>query len=178
MQLSKYFLPVLVSGLCFTSPVHAASKAHAVTMTLGAGYEYFASKRHLDNRGYPLAMLGYNITEHWGIEGLYGNFSTNSNQGVDNGQTVKGTLLLFDGLYHFKTSRALEPFLLAGVGATGLSPNGNDARNQGNINAGVGCLLFANDRAAFRFEARDIYTIVGGKNDVMLDGGATFQWDV
>jgi hypothetical protein len=34
--------------------------------------------------------------------------------------------------------------------------------------------IFANDVIALRLEARDFYTITGGKNDFMVAGGVSF----
>ena len=143
-----------------------------MTATLGAGYEYFASKRHIDNTTVPFGIIGYNFTDHWGIEGLLGVINSTTYK-TNSKQHVHGGLFLVDGLYHFSNYKNIEPFVLAGVGITGLDPNGEDARNEGNINAGAGVLWFANEMIALRLEARDIYTIVGGKNDVMLGGGVT-----
>jgi hypothetical protein len=141
----------------------------------GAGYEYFAAKRALQNTGYSVFALGYNFTQHWGIEGLASFFHTNFKSFVQNPKSVSGTLVLIDGLYHFCAYHHIEPYVLAGIGMTGLSPNRNDAHNEGNINAGAGLQWFANSIVSLRVEARDLYTIVGGKNDVLLNFGIAFN---
>ncbi|RDI42723.1 OmpA family protein [Aquicella lusitana] len=166
--------------LCLISlpMAHAANRAGSATFTLGAGNYYFSSRRHIDNTGFPFAALGYNFTDQWGLEGLFAVFNTDSNRPEDNGKQVKGALFALDAIYHFSPYRIMQPFVLAGVGALGLNPNGTDADNQGNINAGVGAQFFANESVAFRIEARDFYTIVGGKNDVFLDAGVTFLLDI
>lgn len=164
----------LASIVCFSSG-YAATRANTMTVTLGGGYEYFASKRHIDNTAVPFGILGYNFTDHWGIEGLLGVINSNTFK-TNTKQHVHGGLFLVDGLYHFSDYKNVEPFVLAGVGITGLDPNGEDARNEGNINAGAGVLWFANEMIALRLEVRDIYTINGGKNDVMLGGGVTMMF--
>lgn len=161
------------------STAYAGSRAGTATFTVGGGYYYFASKRNIDNTGFPFVGAGYNFTDNWGIDAILGNFTTDSNRSYENGQEVNGTIFLVDGVYHFsQPNRGFEPYLLAGVGILGMNPNGNEANNEANINAGLGALVFANEVVAFRMEARDLYTIRGGKNDVFLDGGVTFLWDI
>lgn len=170
----KNILSIIATILFLTTTAQAASRPNTTTFTLGGGYEFFASKRNIQNTAVPLAMLGYNFTERWGIEALFGVINSTSHQNATYGEHVHGNLFLIDGLYHFSCCHHIEPFVLAGVGITGLDPNGNDARNEGNINAGAGILWFANEVVALRLEARDLYTITGGKNDVLVDGGVTF----
>ncbi len=161
------------------SSAFAASRANTMTFSAGGGYYYFAQKRSIDNTALPFIGLGYNITDRWGIEGILATMSTKSHSPEDDGSHVNGTLFLLDGLYHFPVYRdVVEPYVILGVGGLGLDPNGTDARNEGNINAGLGLNLWADKVVGFRFEARDIYTIVGGKNDVMLDAGVTFLLDL
>lgn len=168
----------LISFAFISSNVFAMTRANTATFTLGGDYMFFANKRHIDNTAVPYGILGYNFTEHWGIEGLLGVINTNSQKNINGNKNehVHGGLFLVDGLYHFTAYKNIEPFVLAGVGITGLDPNGEDARNEGNINAGAGVLWFANEIVALRLEVRDIFTIVGGKNDVMLGGGVTFTF--
>lgn len=152
---------------------YATTKDNRFTFTLGAGYDYFAGKRKITNSDVPLAIAGYQFNKNWGIEGLLGIINSTSRQSTTNGKAVHGALFLLDGIYFFSHYSTIEPFVLAGVGIQGLSPNGNDARNEGNINAGAGLAWFVSPTVALRVEARDVYTAVGGKNDVMVDGGLT-----
>ncbi len=167
----------LISITSYTS-AYADNKAGAVTITVGGGYDFFDSKRHLQNASMPLLALGYDFTKHWGIEAMVTAFNTKFDRSTHEHRQVNGRLFAIDGLYHFFPWQGIEPFILAGVGFTSLSPNRFDANDEGNINAGVGIQLFANELVAFRAEVRDLYTWVGGKNDVVLDAGVTvaFNW--
>lgn len=146
-----------------------------VTVTLGGGGIIFASKRQIDNAGIAFAALAYNLTDNWAVEALLGGFNTSLNNS-DN-RTVNGTLFALDALYRFIPQHALSPYVLAGVGVFGMNPNGTDANNEGNINIGVGAQYFVHPAVALRLEARDFYTLIGGKNDVMIDGGVSFLFD-
>lgn len=162
-----------------TLPAYSESRADAFTFTLGGGTMHFASSRNMKNTGVGFLGLGYDFTDHWGIEALLGGFNTHFNSSEMDDRSISGTLFTIDGLYHFTppTYRYLnyvEPYVLAGVGVLGMNPNGTNAHNEGNINAGLGLAFFIHPSIAFRVEARDFYTIVGGKNDYMIDGGITF----
>jgi OOP family OmpA-OmpF porin len=163
-----------LSSVFLTSPVFAGNEAGNGTFTLGAGYYHFAPKRNIDNTSITFGSLGYNFTKQWGIEGLLGFFTTDSNRSVDNGKEVNGTLFAMDAIYRFSPIHCFEPYVLAGPGAIGMNPNGNDANVQGNFNAGVGTQYFFSKTIALRLEARDFYTFVGGKNDYFLNGGVSF----
>lgn len=158
----------------YSAAMYAGNEAGKATFTLGAGYDYFSSKRHIDNAGVTFGELGYNFTCHWGIEGLLGFFTTPSRLPVDDHKEVQGTLFAINPIYHFSLTPCIEPYLSAGPGASSMNPNGNDAHTEGNINGAIGAQIFFSPIVALRIEARDFYTIVGGKNDVFLNGGVSF----
>lgn len=168
----------LASVLTFTSPTATAgNRPGAATLTLGGGYEWFASKRKIDNTGLGLVGFGWNFTQNWGVNAILAFFNTHFRSSQDDNRSIKGTLFIFDGVYHFPIHPVIEPFVTFGVGITGLNPSRTDANNEGNINAGLGAQFFVHHNVALQVEARDIYTWVGGKNDVMLDGGVNFLFD-
>jgi OOP family OmpA-OmpF porin len=165
------------------SAAFTGNRPGAVTFTFGAGYDYFAQKRKIENTGVPFVAVGYDFTDRWGIEGMLGGFNTSFKPSADDDRKINGTLLAVDGVYRFDPQclyqqYPVEPFVMAGVGILGLSNNRNEANNEGNINAALGVQFFADKVVAFRVEARDFYTIVGGKNDVILDAGVTFLLDL
>lgn len=167
-----------VISLVIFSNSYAGNRPGAATLTLGGGYYHFAPKRHVGNTGVKFGELAYDFNEHWGIEGLLGFFVTDSHRSQDYGTSVNGTLFAIDGVYHFSPYHNFEPYLLAGPGAVSMHPNGNDANTEGNVNAGAGVQYFFSSSVALRLEARDFYTIVGGKNDYFLNGGVSFLFDV
>jgi OOP family OmpA-OmpF porin len=152
----------------------AGNRAGAFTLTPGAAYDFFAQKRNLENAWLlPTVALGYDITENWGVEGMYSNFGA-SQKGASQTGNVTGNLYTLDGIYHFMKFDMLEPYLSAGLGVMYVNPNGSDAYNQADINAGLGAQLFFGESVALRGEVRDIYTMAGGENDVTLGFGVSF----
>lgn len=170
-----------VNLLLLTSSInlYAGNQAEAVSLTLGGGELFLSSKRNMDNAGVPLLILGYNFTDRWGIEGMLGTYTTEYKHNQPTDQNIDGTIVAVNGVYRFDTYRSIvEPFVLFGVGAIGMNPNNNDANNEGNINFGIGAEVFFHKAVALRVEARDFYTWVGGKNDVMVDAGVTFLFNI
>ncbi len=174
--MKKFCLSMLAASLLFTIfSAHAGNRAGAVTASVGAGYDFLSSQRLMDNAFVPYIGLGYNFTQRWGFEGLLGNFNTSFKKSVDVHRQISGLMLALDGVYHFSPSyQIIEPYVLAGAGIMGFNPNRNSANNEGAINAGLGAEFFLDKSIALRIEARDFYTIVGGKNDVFLNAGVTF----
>ena len=156
---------------------YLGSRAHAGYVTLGGGYEYFASKRNIDNTGMGIATLGYNLTDTWGVEALVSSFRTEFKNRVNDPRSINGNLFAVDAVYHFAAYNAVEPYLVGGPGFTRLNPNRNDATSEGNFNLGVGVKTFINKAVGFGIEARDLYTFTGGKNDVLFSAGITFMMD-
>jgi OmpA-OmpF porin, OOP family len=165
------------AGSCISN-CGLVDRAKAITVTVAGGELFLASKRNMENPGVALLMAGYDFTQHWGIEGLAGFYNTHFKDNEHDKRQINGNIYAIDALYHFSPLSVFEPYVLAGVGAIGMNPNRNDANNEGNINAGLGFKVFFHPVVAFRVEARDFYTWVGGKNDVMLDGGVTFLFDL
>lgn len=153
-------------------------RANSLSFTVGGGVDFFASKRRVKNASVPFVAVDYNFTRHWGIEALAGFFNTTFTGDNDTGKQTNGNLVLVDAVYHFCPYRFVQPYVLAGVGVTSFSSNRTDANNQGNINAGVGLQFHVNEVVSFKVDARDIYTMVGGKNDVFVGAGVSLAWQL
>jgi hypothetical protein len=155
--------------------VVAANRAGAFTITPGVAYDFFSAKRNLNNAWLlPTVQLAYDFDEKWAAEFMYGTFGTSQSIAGGTGSAT-GDLYTMDGLYRFGTYYSMvQPYISFGVGATHINPNGSSAENIGNINAGLGAQVFFDKSVAFRAEARDIYTMSGGKNDVTLGIGVSY----
>ena len=166
------------------SPVYAQSRPGALSITAGGGYDFFSSKRRMDNTGIGFLAIGYDFTCRWGVEAFFAGFRTNFKRSVDDNRRINGTIAAFDAVYHFDAYNAfgrepytIQPYLLAGFGAIGLNPTLTDANNEGNANGGIGVALTLHRMLALRLEARDFYTFVGGKNDVTVGAALSVIFD-
>lgn len=165
-------LSVFLLLLTMASTSFAGNYPGAFTVTLADAYYHFSSKRHLDNASMPNVGLAYNFDTHWAAE--LGIGAINTNQSSSPALGVHGFLYTMDALYRFSPKQRFEPYVLAGIGIIGLKPNGNNATHQGNINAGIGTQFFADDAIALRGEIKDLYTLSGGQNEVMVNIGISF----
>jgi len=130
----------------------------------------------LENTSAPTIELGYEFNDKWGMKVGVSVLNTNTNNaGPDTG--VHGNIYTVDGVYKFTPYGLFEPYALAGVGVTSIkAQNTNDPTNQANINAGIGSHFFIDPSISLNAEAKDVYTMSGGKNDVMLTAGITFYF--
>jgi OOP family OmpA-OmpF porin len=171
------YIKVVGAGLLAilsVSNVTAGNRTGATTLTLATAYYHFDYKRHLNNESMPNVALAYNFSDQWAMEGGIGVVNTHQTAPLGRA-SVRGYLYTVDTIYRFLPQQRLEPYISFGVGMLSMKPNGLDATNQGNINAGIGTQIFFTDSIALRGEVRDLYTTTGaGKNDYMLNFGLSF----
>jgi OOP family OmpA-OmpF porin len=131
---------------------------------------YFAGKRDFARRANYNISLGWDFTQNWGVEGLYGHVSTHRTD--DSSVDVGVKTYLLDAVYHFPLASrpTVEPLFLAGVGVINTDdPSSSDAHSHNNANVGAGVEFFLNESFALRADVRDIYTFAGGANDIMAN---------
>lgn len=159
-----------------SSLAYALSRQNYLIATPSLGFFRYANKRHLDSAMVPAIEIGYGFSERISGELLYASLSSN-NKGEDH-DNVEGDLYAVNGLYHFRLSSAWQPYLTAGVGAMQLNPptSQGDAKVQANLNAGAGLEYRFSDRISLQASVHDFYTMVGGKNDILILGGLTFYF--
>ena len=123
----------------------------------------------------PELALGYDFDEHWAIEGMYAAYNTSyHNDGVNGDNSAKGNIYTVAGFITLVPYGMFEPYVSAGLGVFYITPAGTSANNQADINAAFGTQIFFGNSVALRPEVRDLYTISGGKNDVLLNLGVSF----
>ncbi|MEO8964953.1 MAG: outer membrane beta-barrel protein [Gammaproteobacteria bacterium] len=160
----------------------AGNRPGAVTLTFGDAYYKFDSARHVDATSMPNVELAYNVTDHFGLEGTFGVLNSNLSADLDTGQLegdlAHGFLYTIDGLYRFVSYKIIEPYLVAGIGVIGLKPAGNEAVQQGLVNAGIGAQAFFDKSLALRAEFREMFTTTGsGFNDYFVNFGISYLID-
>jgi OOP family OmpA-OmpF porin len=152
----------------------AENRPGSITFTPAVGYYYFDDKRNLDNAGLGNLGLAYNFTDQWAIEAVYAPFNTHrTDLPARASRHVHGNLYLVDGLYRFYNYKMFEPYVSGGLGAMYISRSANDANTLANVNAAIGTQVFFDKVIALRGEVRDLYTLSGGKNDVMINFGVS-----
>lgn len=168
----------LIFVLTMNSFVFANNRPGVFTISLGNGYYHFDTKRKLENTYSQNIAFDYNFNRAVSIEGLIGLLNTDTTrENINPNVGAHGYLYTIDGLYHFRPYQFVEPYVLGGIGAVGLKPNGIDSKYQGNLNAGIGSQFFIDRSIALKLEARDVYTMIGGKNDYLINAGISFLFD-
>jgi len=161
----KKIAPVLlVSAILLPAPARAEIKAGSVELNPFAGYNFFEKRQNLENRPVFGGRIGYNFTNHFGVEGA-GEFI---NSQVDHKETtfsregqftspingVKLTTYHLDAIYHFNPEGRFNPFIVGGYGAAHYSPKINN-KNLSMVDFGVGAKYWLAENFALRADVRD-----------------------
>ena len=146
-----------------------------LSITPSVGYFRYSGKRHIESQALPALYLGYGFTPQVSGEVFYTSLSSNFRH--QDHQSIEGDIYALDGLYHFRVTSPLQPYIAAGVGAIQLRPPATgDAKTQSNLNVGAGIEYGFSNRFSLRAGAHDFYTMVGGKQDILFDAGLTIYF--
>lgn len=103
------------------------------------------------------ARYQYNFTERWAAEGSFLYTPTNVEL-IQTGSEVSVDTSYYNGnvVFNILPGRRFQPYVTGGAGIAQLDvQSGGDTENQFAGNFGGGVSVFATDRIAFRFDARD-----------------------
>ena len=165
VSIMKKMAPVVVASV-FLLPLSARAeiKAGSVEVSPFVGYNFFEKGQNLENRPVFGGRLGYNFTNHLGIEGTWEFIQSNIDDKTKTfpreGQftspidKVKINMYHLDLLYHFMSESNFNPFIVAGYGAADYSPKINN-KNMSIIDFGVGAKYWVADNIALRLDLRD-----------------------
>lgn len=186
LPLTKKMVPVLLSAV-FLLPLaaHAEIKAGSVELSPFVGYNFFDSQHNIKDRPVYGGRIGYNFTEHFGLEGS-GEFSKTrvddkaqiqSEQGQFttpvNG--VKITSYNLDLVYHFLPEEKFNPFIVAGYGASHYDP-AISSKNMRLLDYGVGAKYWVAEHVALRVDLRDKMTFDEHLHNLSATAGVVFAF--
>jgi OOP family OmpA-OmpF porin len=182
----KKIAPVLlVSAFLLPLPARAEIKGGSVELSPFAGYNFFQSRQNLENRPIFGGRIGYNFTEHFGIEAS-GEFvrsrvddkaKTFSKEGeftspIDG---VSITSYHLDLLYHLMPEGKFNPFVTAGYGAVHYNPRIN-SKNMSAVDFGVGAKYWLWENVALRVDVRDNLLVDEQIHNVQTTLGLVFRF--
>jgi len=185
-SIMKKMSPVLVASvLLLPMTARSETRAGAVEVTPFAGYNFFEKRQNLENQPMVGGRLGYNITNHFGVEGTW-NFiksyvddkSTRPNQ---QGQFTSPTDSVFvthynlDLLYTFMPESVFNPYITAGYGIVHYTPKINN-KNLSVLDFGVGAKFWVADNIALRADIRDNMIFDEHIHDVATTLGVVFAF--
>lgn len=165
------FTVVLAFLLASTASAQIVPEKISASPFIG-GYSFYHKTYLRDNLVFGL-RVGYDITEHWGVEGAFDYVPTKLRNG-GNSTNVFGYRL--DALYHFMPREKLVPFLAAGVGGTtsDKSAGSRSSETDSLINYGCGVKYFLTEALALRADIRHLWVFDGGRNDWEYTLGLTY----
>ena len=183
--LSKKMMPVLLSAV-FLLPLAAQAeiKAGSVELSPFAGYNFYDSQHNLKDRPVFGGRIGYNFTNHFGLEAT-GEFAKTrvddknkpwTEQGQFTGSDdVKIISYHLDLLYHFLPEEKLNPFVTAGYGASHYNPEIN-SKNMRLVNVGVGAKYWVAENIALRVDLSDKMTFDEQLHNLSATAGVVFAF--
>jgi OmpA-OmpF porin, OOP family len=155
-------------ALVLAVPAFAENQAGTVNLTPFTGLYTLDGRQAMDNGPYWGLRAGYNLTKSWGLEGMYGYVTTES-QAVED-KYVGVVRYGIDALYHFNPDRNLVPFVMFGLGATHTDgPNGPTAKNRGMLDYGFGVKYFFTEAVALRGDVRQAIFSEAGNSRINME---------
>jgi OOP family OmpA-OmpF porin len=157
--------PVLLASV-FLLPLsaHAEVKAGSVELTPFVGYNFFETRHNLENAPLVGGRVGYNFTNHLGIEGTWefmrSYVEDKSPKTYREGQFAvpmnRVNITQFHGnlVYHFMPETSFNPYITAGYGVAHYAPKINN-KNMSVINFGAGAKFWVAEHVALRADVRD-----------------------
>ena len=160
---------MIIAAFVFLLPPSVRSETREGSTELGlfGGYHLFDNGQNLKNRPVFGGLVGYNITDHLGIEGTVkviksrvddtGNMDGREGRFRSPADKVRLTFYDVDAVYHFRPiwqQGNFDPFVTAGVGMAKYSPS-ISTKAMTAFNIGVGTKYWIRDNIALRIDLRD-----------------------
>ncbi len=163
---------VLSVLLIMTGLAAAENKEGAISLSPHVGGYIFDNDQEINSDPLYGIGIGYNFTEHWGIEGVFGFVNTDKKE-VSKDTDVDASIYRIDGLYHFMPAADIVPYVAAGFGVIKIdTENGNNESNS-LFNYGAGVKLFITETLAARGDIRHLYDIDDSNNNFAYTLGLT-----
>ena len=168
----------MAAGLCafaFLLPLPAQAEIKAGSV----------DQHNLRNRPVFGGRIGYNFTNHFGLEGS-GEFSktrvddkaqtlTEQGQFTSPINGVKITSYNLDLVYHFLPAEKFNPFIVAGYGASHYDPD-ISSKNMRLLDYGVGAKYWVAEHVALRVDLRDKMTFDEHLHNLSATAGVVFAF--
>jgi len=161
---SRFFRFTAAAVLCLLLSSSGGLRADYLEVSPFVGYNFFEARQNLKDHLLYGGRLGYNFTEHLGIEGTLGFINSSvddiSITGAREGQyrspmnKVDLTFYHIDAIFHFIPDRNFSPFVVAGFGGAQYNPEISD-KNIKAFDFGIGAKYWLADHIALRFDVRD-----------------------
>ncbi len=176
MKRRKIFIAVLgtVFLASFYGSILGEMKSGGVTLSPQFGRYMFDESEDVENGPISGVGLGYNFTEHLGIEGTFNYIETESEH-IVTGKDLEGLAYRLDGLYHFMPRSQFVPYLRIGGGILKLDKHDGGSDNDAFFNYGIGFDFFLTKAMALRGDVRHIIATDDSEANFAYVVGLTVQ---
>ncbi|MCG6536262.1 MAG: porin family protein, partial [Syntrophales bacterium LBB04] len=114
------FLAIFIAVFIMGANGSAEIKANTFSFSPLVGGYMFEGKEGLSNKPISGLRIGYDITRHWALEGVFEFLKTEySDPALTSKTSLYGYRL--ETLYHFLPERRLVPYLAAGAGGRSIN---------------------------------------------------------
>jgi len=153
--------------------VSAENRKGGVSLSPHVGGYVFESDQNINSDPVVGVGLGYNLTDHWGIEGVFDYIATDMKSPArDNDVDV--SVFRLDGLYHFMPETDVVPYLGAGVGYLEMDKDRGENQSGGIFNWGGGVKIFITESFAARGDIRHIVDFDDGNSNLAYTLGLSY----
>jgi len=177
---------LLLSVFLIPLSARAEIKAGGVELSPFAGYNFFEHRQNLENSPVFGGRIGYDITNHVGIEAT-GQFTrskvddrskTFTREGEFTSPTndVDISMYHLDLLYHFMPEGKFNPFVTAGYGIAHYSPKINTKEVMSLVDFGVGAKYWVAENVALRVDVRDNMIFDDQVHNIETTAGVVFRF--
>ena len=170
MKVKTFLLAIGGIVMLFACSVYAEIQPGSFSVSPLVGGYFFDRTQDFKNTLTYGGGLGYDFTEHFGVEGLYNVLDTKT-KSTD--ADVNGYLARIEGLIYFGSNKNLVPYIAVGAGSINIKhPINKLDKRFGEF--GFGLKYFLSDKIAFRADIRDI--MVPSKFNPLITAGLTFHF--
>ncbi|MBT1071990.1 OmpA family protein [Pelotalea chapellei] len=151
----KKKLTLLLAGslMAVATAATAANMPETFYLSPVVGGYTFEGKQHIKTAPVYGLKLGYNFTEHFGLEGAFDYAATETTRTNKDLSFYKYGA---DLIYNFRPATNLVPFIAAGYGGYNFSGAGLDKKARPAFDYGLGLKYFLNDNFAIRGDVRHV----------------------
>ncbi len=174
-------ISICTAVLMMVLNVSAENRKGAISLTPMIGGYVFDGAQDINSDLLYAIGLGYNLTERFGIEGVFSRIDTDM-KGPDRTIDVDSMISHVDGLYHFMPESDVVPYIGAGLGYIDIESDRGENHSSWLGNYGAGVKVAITESLAARGDVRHLVDFDGGNSNLaytlgltMLFGGKTEQ---
>jgi len=173
MKLTTSVIPVclMLAFMFISGTVAAQNRPGAMTLSPFMGGYVFEGNQDLDKGPTYGLGLGYNLDKHWALEAVLNYIDSEFDT---TGRNADAYLYHLDGLYHFRPSGKLVPYVAVGAGDIVIDHEWAHNDRDFAVNYGAGLKYFLSENVALRGDVRHVISFDRTQSNLLYTVGLTF----